>query len=487
MTRKRHANHIGMGRIARKEYHAEADRGGPLRPGPEWELLVGRCLFSEEGKMGSIERRMFIVGMAASAVGSIMTSRTRAQEASPRSKRIDQPIRIAAVTPLSGRAAGPFGLPGRNAAELLVEAINAGGELPSPYSSKGLAGRRLLLTVYDEAGSPSEQAELFRRIHANGADAVVGYIGSGAAMAVAPVSEELRQLTVVSGAGTSQLYAQQSWGWVFRTQTTTTPDAVGAARYVATLPEMSRIAFGGVNQNYPWGTDSWAEFRAALLQLLPEARDVGGHFAALYSAAVEEPLESLKTADARLVHSANWGLDLFKLVDAARVRLPSARLVLISGESGLSRLAASVPDGTVIGGRGSHGWLAPDTEINRWFTASYRDRYEVAPIYPAYGMANALLGLKAAWDKTGPTAGPAEVVSALAGSTFQGIGSTIAMVRANGRQAIAEAAYGTTRRKPVTGQIELVDVRRFPPDCVNPPDGVTPLKWIESGFSGGHC
>jgi hypothetical protein len=74
-----------------------------------------------------------------------------------------------------------------------------------------------------------------------------------------------------------------------------------------------------------------------------------------------------------------------------------------------------------------------------------------------------------------------------AGSTFQGIGSTIAMTRANGRQAIAEAAYGTTHRKSVTGQIELVDVHRFPPDCVNPPDGVTTLKWIGSGFSGGRC
>lgn len=391
------------------------------------------------------------------------------------------------VTSVSGRAAGPFGLPGRNAAELLVEAINAGGELPGPYSSRGFAERRLSLTVYDEAGSPSEQAELFRSIHANGAEAIVGYVGSGAAMAVAPVAEELRQLTIVSGAGTSQLYAQRRWSWVFRTQTTTTPDAVGAARYVATLPEMSRIAFGGVNQNYPWGTDSWAEFRAALLQLEPEARDVGGHFAPLYSGAVEEPLESLKTAGALLLHSANWGIDLFKLVQAARVRLPSARLFLVSGESGLTRLAASIPDGTVIGGRGSHGWLARDTEMNRWFTASYRDRYEVAPIYPAYGMANALLGLKAAWDKAGPTADPAEVASALAGSMFQGVGSTIAMKRADGRQAIAEAAYATIRRKSAAGQIELVDVRRFPPECVNPPDGVTALKWIESGFSGGRC
>ena len=191
----------------------------------------------------------------------------------------------------------------------------------------------ILLTVHDEAGSPAEQAELFRRIQTSGAEIVVGYAGSGAAIAIAPIAEELRQLTIISGAGTSQLYAQRSWNWVFRTQTTTTPDAVGAARYIASLPGMNKIAFGGVNQNYPWGTDSWAEFRAALLKLIPEARDVGGHFAPLYSAAVDEPLDSLKTAGAGLVHSANWGIDLFRLVGAARDRAPSARLVLISGRA----------------------------------------------------------------------------------------------------------------------------------------------------------
>ncbi len=437
--------------------------------------------------MGTIGRRTFMAGAAAGTVAAMIASRARAQGAPVHGTLTERPVRIAVVTFVSGRAAGPFGLPGRNAAELIVEAINAGGELPAPYAFKGFAGRKLLLTVYDEAGSPGEQAELFRRIHASGAEAIVGYAGSGVAMVIAPLADELRQLTVVAGAGTSQLYAQRSWSWVFRTQTTTTPDAVGAARYVSTLSGMNRIAFGGVNQNYPWGTDSWAEFRAALLQLHPEAKDLGGRFAPLYSGAVEEPLESFRAADARLVHSANWGIDLFRLVAAARDRAPAARLVLISGESGLSRLASSVPDGTVIGARGSHGWLAPDTALNRWFTDAYRDRYETAPIYPAYGMANALLGLKAAWDQAGPAADPAAVASALAGSSFVGIGSTIAMARANGRQAIAEAAYGTVRRSSANGRIELVDVRRFPPDCVNPPDGVTGLKWIESGFPGARC
>lgn len=391
----------------------------------------------------------------------------------------NKPVNVAVVTYLSGRAAAPFGFPARNAAELVVEAINAGDELPEPYSSRGFAGRKLSLRVYDESGSESDQVEQLQRIRADGADIVVGYAGSAIAMAIAPIAEELRLLTVIAGGGASQLFARQ-WDWVFRTQTTTTTDAVGAARYVAAQLGVCGLGFGGINQQYVWGTDSWREFRAALQVLQPDAQEVGGHFAPLYSGAVETPIKFLKEQGVQLVHSGNWGLDLFRLVEVARKAIPDARLLLVSGESGLHRLAETIPDGTIIGGRGSHGLLAHDTELNRWFNACYRDRYEVAPIYPSYGVANALLGLKGAWDKAGATSATVDVASALAGSTFEGVGSTISMTRANGRQAIAEAVYGTVQRRP--GEMKLIEIMRFPPNTVNPPDGMAGLEWIESRF-----
>src|SRR5262249_57453097 len=51
------------------------------------------------------------------------------------------PIKIGIVTFLTGPAAAPFGIPGRNAAEILVENLNA-GRLPAPYSQVGLGGPR---------------------------------------------------------------------------------------------------------------------------------------------------------------------------------------------------------------------------------------------------------------------------------------------------------------------------------------------------------
>ena len=58
-----------------------------------------------------------------------------------------------------------------------------------------------------------------------------------------------------------------------------------------------------------------------------------------------------------------------------------------------------MPDGTIIGGRGPNGPLAPKTALNEWFQKIYIDRYGTPPTYPSYQMAQSLLGLKVAWEK----------------------------------------------------------------------------------------
>src|SRR5258708_39352350 len=71
-------------------------------------------------------------------------------------------VKLGIVTFLSGPAAGPFGIPARNAAELTIEAINK-GEMPSPYDSKGLAGAQIEALYVDEAGPARKGGEEFPR------------------------------------------------------------------------------------------------------------------------------------------------------------------------------------------------------------------------------------------------------------------------------------------------------------------------------------
>jgi branched-chain amino acid transport system substrate-binding protein len=54
------------------------------------------------------------------------------------------------------------------------------------------------------------------------------------------------------------------------------------------------------------------------------------------------------------------------------------------------------------------------------------------------------------------------------------------MAIGKGHQAIMETAYGQTRLQG--GKVTVVNVKRYPAERVNPPEGVKSADWIKSGF-----
>src|ERR671923_1447013 len=178
-----------------------------------------------------------------------------------------QPITVGIVTFLSGPAAGPFGVPARNAAELTAEMLNA-GKLPAPYAMKGLGGNPIELVIIDEAGGPQKQVAELRNL-APRVNIVIGYISSGDCLAVAPVAEELRKLTILFDCGTPRIFEDASYKFVFRTAAHAAMDSVAAALYVTEkMPRLKKMA--AINQNYAWGQDSWSDFEAIMKQLRPD-------------------------------------------------------------------------------------------------------------------------------------------------------------------------------------------------------------------------
>ena len=61
------------------------------------------------------------------------------------------------------------------------------------------------------------------------------------------------------------------------------------------------------------------------------------------------------------------------------------------------------------------------------------------------------------------------------------------MVLGDGHQGIQETAYGTYRFNKAKKEPEIIDVMRFPAECVNPPPGIDADKWIEGGMKGAKC
>ena len=394
-----------------------------------------------------------------------------------------QPLRIGIVTFLSGPAAGPFGVPARNGFELVAELMNA-GSVPAPYAGKGFGGRAIELVVVDEAGGPQKQVAEFRNL-AQRADLVVGYISSGDCLAIAPVAEELKKLTVLFDCGTPRIFEDASYKYVFRTGPSGAMDNVAAALYALERhPNIRSIA--GINQNYAWGQDSWTDFEAAMKALKPGIEVKTSLMTKLFAGQFGAEISTLLSSGAELVHSSFWGADLEGLVLQGAPRgLFQKHIVLLSaGEPAINRLGTRIPDGTIIGARGPFGPFAPDTEFNRWFRTTFQDRYGVPPNYAAYKATNALLGLKAAYEKAQKAGAQApsqeQIIAAFENLAFDGVGGTVRMSLGKGHQAVMDNAIGTA--KTVGGQLTIVDVKRYAAEQVNPPEGMKSEAWIKSGL-----
>lgn len=402
----------------------------------------------------------------------------------------DAAFNLGLVTFLSGGAAGPFGVPARNAAELVIEAIN-NGTLPAPYNTKGVGGVPIDPTIIDEAGGGTKQVGEFRNlVQRKNVDAVIGYISSGDCLAIAPVAEELGALTIFFDCGTPRVFEENAYKYVFRTGPTSTMDNVAAARYVLDLkPDLKSVA--GINQNYAWGQDAWNDFKDALEVLKPGVEIKTEQFPKIYAGQYGSEISALMVSHPEFIHSSFWGGDMEGLVlqGAARGLFEDHTGVFTCGETAMYRLSDQIAEGTVIGGRGPFGVFAPGNILNDWFRTNYIARFGTPPTYPSYKMAQAILGLKAATDKaaTGKPGKPNkdQIAAALTNLEFEAPSGTVRMALGKGHQAVQEMVYGQYTKK--SGKPGVYNVKRYPAECVNPPEGITSAEWIKTSLKSTPC
>jgi branched-chain amino acid transport system substrate-binding protein len=429
-----------------------------------------------------IVTRWALAGIAAVAVIVPASAQTPAAPA---------PVRVGIVSFLTGPAASPFGIPGRNGAEIVIEALNA-GKAPAPFNNVGFGGAKIEAKYVDEAGSAANVVTEYRNlVQRDQVDAVVGYVSSGNCLAVTPVAEELKALTVFYDCGTPRIFEEKPRNYVFRISPHATMDNVAAARYLL-AKKKNLTSFSGINQNYAWGQDSWRDFVGAMKVLAPKVEVDKVLFPKLFAGEYGAEVSTLLTSKSQALHTSFYDGDLegFVYQEQARGLDKRMTIVMTAGEAGVWRLRDKMPDGTIIGARGPNGMLARDSEINKWFQKIYFDRYNVPPNYTAYQMAQSLLGLKLAYEKAakaGAKPTTDEIVANFKGLEFDGPAGHVKLALGDGHQGISETAYGTYRFNKQKKEPEIVDVMRFPAECVNPPAGVEAEKWLADGMKGAKC
>ncbi|RZI69532.1 MAG: ABC transporter substrate-binding protein [Variovorax sp.] len=402
-------------------------------------------------------------------------------------------FKVGVVSFLSGQAAESFGIPAVNGAKALVDAFNK-GEGPAPYNKTGFGGMKIEAIYVDENGGATKQVQELRNLYdREKVDAVVGYVGSGDCLAVAPVAEEMKRFLILYDCGTPRIFEDGKYNYVFRTASHATMDNVALARYMKAR-NVKAATYNMINQDYAWGQDSRKDFMLSMAQLYPDAKAGEDLLPKFGAGQYGTEISALMGRRADVTHSSLWGGDLqaFILQSGPRGLFKRSQVVLSAADHVLTNLGDKMPDGAILGARGAYGLLSPKSALNDWWWSVYQKAQNTYPAQAPYRMAQALMGLKLAAEKAmaangGKKPTSEQLAAALKGMEWDSPGGKIRMSLGDGHQATQETAIGKTRYDAGKKMVVLEDIQRFPAECVNPPPNVKSEDWIKSNFAGSKC
>ena len=422
----------------------------------------------------------FAASAAALCVAGAVPALAQAQET----------FKVGIVSFLSGQAAESFGIPAVNGAKVLLEAFNKGAA-PAPYNKVGFGGMKLEFVYVDENGGATKQVQELRNLYdREGVDAVLGYVGSGDCLAVAPVAEEMKKFLILYDCGTPRIFEDGKYNYVFRTASHAAMDNVSLGRYLK-AKNIKVESFNLINQDYAWGQDSKKDFTWTMEKLYPAAKVGEDQLPKFGAGQYGTEISALMAKPADVTHSSLWGGDLqaFILQAGPRGLFKRTQLVLSAGDHVLPGLGDKVPDGVILGARGAYGHMSPKSPLNDWWWDLYGKAYNTYPVQAPYRMVQALLGLKLAAEKAmadngGKKPSHEQLAAALRNSEWDSPAGRIRMTLGGGHQATQDSAIGRTKYDAARKMVMIEDIMRFPADCVNPPANMKSEDWIKAGFPG---
>jgi branched-chain amino acid transport system substrate-binding protein len=399
-------------------------------------------------------------------------------------------FKIGIVSFLSGQAAESFGIPAVNGAKVVIDAFNKGAA-PAPYNKVGFGGVKIEPIYVDENGGATKQVQELRNLYdRDKVDAVLGYVGSGDCLAVAPVAEEMKKFLILYDCGTPRIFEDNKLSYVFRTASHAAMDNVALARYLK-AKNIKVQTFNMINQDYAWGQDSKKDFTLSMAKLYPAAKPGEDQLPKFGAGQYGTEISALMSKNADITHSSLWGGDLqaFILQAGPRGLFKRSQVVFSAGDHVLPGLGDKMPDGVILGARGAYGLMSPKSALNDWWWNLYSKAYNVYPVQAPYRMVQSLLGLKLAVEKAmaangGKKPTPEQLAAALANSEWDSPAGKIRMALGDGHQAIQETAIGKTRYDAGKKMVVIEDIVRFPATCVNPPANMKSEEWIKAGFPG---
>lgn len=387
-------------------------------------------------------------------------------------------LKVGITTYLSG-SASVFGIPAKEAADIIIENINSSG---------GIDGVKIVPTYIDEGGGSEKLLSEYRRLAEGGTRVMLSAISSGHCNIVAPVAEDLQVLNVLWDCGTEKVLEEREYKYVVRTQANATSEMVAAVLYLLEQkPDFKTLAI--INQDYAWGRDSRDIFLATLKQFKPDVKVVAEMFPKFGAPDFSTEISRLSALRPDVILSTSWGGDLDNFVRQASQRnlFNNSTFLLPLAESSLERLGASLPEGVLVGARGDHYFLHPETKDDQdhvEFKEKFLERTGAYPIYSVYHMVQALHGLKAGYEKAienngGNWPSPEQVADTMHDITFKGFGREITINRADG-QGYEAQLFGITKKVDDYPFMVLDNMTIYPGEPLTAPVGEQTHTWLKT-------
>lgn len=244
-------------------------------------------------------------------------------------------VKIGLSAPLTGPDAA-FGQGMRQGAEQAVADLNR---------AAGVAGRRLVLVVADDAGEAKQGTAVARRFAADGVRLVVGPLASSVAAAAAPFYEEAGIVAVTPGAAWAPLTRRGHWN-LFRTVPGDAQQGTAAGRYLGAHEAGRRV--GLVHDRTTFGR-GLADAVSATIRAAGNPEVLFESFAR-GSRDAGDLVAKLRAARVEAVYFGGLAPEAAVLVRAMREAGLSAPMVASDGilDRDFATLAAAAGEGTVM-------------------------------------------------------------------------------------------------------------------------------------------
>lgn len=383
-------------------------------------------------------------------------------------------LSVGVFTFTSGPAAA-YGMPGRQAAELMIDRINKAG---------GIAGVPITAKFVDEAQGAEGVISEYRRLAENPANQVmIAALSSGNCLALAPLAEQLKMPTIAWNCDTHQLFRKGELKYTYRPNGNTLPEFTAFVTYLLQRkPDVKRIAI--INPDYSFGHDAAEIVKAAFATFAPDVEVVAELFPKLGASTYQTEISRLSSARPDAIFSNLWGADLENFVRQAAPRgiFQQSQVILALGETILQRV--ELQDGVIVGMLGDGYWLSPNAQANPEtvaFANAYFERYGEYPVFPSMKMANAIVVMKAAYEKAIKANGGAwpdreAIVAALKGIEVDTLTGHVRIRQDN--DAIVDQVIGITASSDKYKFKVIAEMVRYDGSALMAPIGEEPVKWI---------